>query len=69
MLFIKNFLRRFIDEYLKDVLIYSFLFLCIYSLILYIFGYYNKSFIWTTDGLSQHFITLKYFRNILIHLS
>ena len=69
MLFIKNFLRRFIDEYLKDVLIYSFLFLCIYSLILYIFGYYNKSFIWTTDGLSQHFITLKYLRNILMHLS
>ena len=65
MKFIKNFFKRFIDEYLKDVLVYSFLFLCIYSVILYIFGYYNKSFIWLTDGLTQHFITLKYFKGLI----
>ena len=67
MLFVKNFFKRFINEYLKDVLIYSFLFLCIFISILYVFGLYNKSFIWTTDGISQHFITIKYFRELLIN--
>ena len=66
MKFIKCFFKRFMDEYLKDVIIYSFLFLCVYSVILNIFGYYNKGFVWTTDGLSQHYVTLNYFRDLLL---
>lgn len=61
----KKIFKRFIDEYLKDVLIFSFLFASIYLVVIYIFSYYNKSFIWETDGLSQHYITLYYFKNLI----
>ena len=33
---------------------------------IYIFAKNNKSFIWQSDGLKQHIITLKYFRTLLI---
>lgn len=67
MKIIKKLLSRFKDEYLKDILVYTLFFSVLSSIIIYVFAFYNRSFIWSVDGLSQHYITLNYFRNLLIN--
>ncbi|MBQ9609865.1 MAG: YfhO family protein [Lachnospiraceae bacterium] len=47
---------------------YTFLFLIIFLLIRSIFWYYGKSFLWTSDGLSQHYPTLIYTKHWLNEL-
>ena len=51
---------------LKNILIYTGLFAIIVGFICYIFMKNGKEFIWHTDGLKQHIVTLEYFRNLLI---
>ena len=53
------------DSLFTDLLKYSVLFGIIMGFILYIFLKYRRGFVWRTDGLEQHYITLKYFRELL----
>ena len=54
------------NRFFRNVLTYTGLFAIVVAYILYIFLKYKKGFIWQPDGLEQHIITLKYFRNLLI---
>lgn len=50
---------------IKSVCLYSLFFGIIVSFILWIFARYRKGFVCVVDGLSQHFITLNYFKQLL----
>lgn len=65
----KNIIKKIYKSKLfTDLLKYSVLFGIIMGFILYIFVKYRRGFVWRTDGLEQHYITLKYFRELLRNL-
>lgn len=47
-------------------LIYTLIFAVVEAVLIAIFRKYDKSFIWNVDGLEQHIINLKYFRELLL---
>ena len=49
------------------VLKYTGLFLVFATLILVIFAKYNKGFIWSSDGLAQHIVNLRYYRFLIVN--
>lgn len=52
----------------KTILLYSILFIAIMGLICWIFIANGKEFIWNnSDGLTQHFVNLRYFRQLLVN--
>ena len=53
------------NKFFRDVIKYTILYSFIISFILYIFLKYRKGFIWQSDGLNQHFVTLNYFSDLL----
>lgn len=48
------------------ILKYSLCFIIVSLFIVFLFNEYGKSFLYDYDGLGQHIITLKYFRNMLL---
>jgi len=50
----------------KVFLIYTLLFAIIEGVLILIFKKYDKQFIWNADGLDQHIVNLKYFRELLV---
>ena len=54
------------NNFKKNILIYSLAFLILSSIIIFYVFYYNKELIRHGDGLSQHIVTLRYFRDLII---
>lgn len=65
----KNKINKLLKKDLsKTILKYSGGFLIVSIFLIILFYKFNKSFIWSYDGLHQHIITLQYFRNLIINL-
>lgn len=50
----------------KSIILYTPIFGILSLFIIYIFLKYDKSFVWNSDALYQHTITLRYFRDLII---
>ena len=56
------------NNFKKNILIYSLAFLILSSIIIFYVFYYKKELIRHGDGLSQHIVTLRYFRELVLFL-
>lgn len=50
----------------KVFLLYTLIFFILELVLILIFRKYNKQFIWSEDGIRQHIVNLKYFRELLL---
>ena len=65
---LKEKLKHFFNNnFVKCFITYTLLFLLLIIVLLSIFGKYNKDFIYYVDSIDQHFVFLRYFRDLLIN--
>lgn len=62
----EHFCHFFDKQFLKTIGVYTLCFMITCAFILFLYAKYKKGFAWYSDGYVQHFITLDYFRDILL---
>ena len=56
------------DDFFKTLMSYTLIFGALMLFMISIYSQYNKWFVWRTDGIENHFVTLRNFRDLLINL-
>ena len=60
-------LKKKSKSFLQTIFLYTLCFILTSCFILSIYLKYKKGFMWNGDALQQHYITLDYFRDILLN--